>query len=474
MTASAARPPPHLLDRLKALLGPEGWSEDAVELDAHLADWRGRERGFTPLLVKPASTGEVAALVQVCAEAGVAITPQGGNTGLVGGGLPRGEVLLSLKRLRRIRAVDPLDDSLIAEAGTPLVEVQQAAAAAGRLFPLSLGSEGVATIGGLCSTNAGGVAVLRYGMMRDLVLGLEVVLPDGRIWNGLRTLRKDNTGYDLKQLFLGAEGTLGVITAAALKLFARPAATETAVAALADLHASCELLALAKEMSGGGVTAFELLPQRAFDLVLKHIADTRTPFVQPPPWSVLIEVSFGRPEGGRAVLEAILAAALERGLISDAAIAHSLAQAGAFWKVRETLPLALRLEGLALAHDVSAPVSRMPDLIVMAQAEVARLAPGAPVVAFGHVGDGNAHINVGPAPGRELDPALAHAITDAIHAGATALGGSISAEHGIGAQKLAELPLRRSAVEIDLMRKLKHALDPKGVMNPNRIVSFHA
>lgn len=474
MTAHFAPPPPDLLNRLKTLLGPKGWSEDATELSAHLTDWRGRGPGTTPLLAKPSSTAEVSALVEACAQAGVAITPQGGNTGLVGGGLPQGEVLLSLKRMRAIRALDPLDDSLIAEAGVPLVEVQAAAHAADRLFPLSLGSEGVATIGGLCSTNAGGVAVLRYGMMRDLVLGLEVVLPDGRIWNGLRTLRKDNTGYDLKHLFLGAEGTLGVITAAALKLFPRPAVKETAIAALTNLDASRELLALAKAISGGAVSAFELLPQQAFGLVLKHIPDTRTPFAAPPAWSVLMELSFGRADDSRAVLEAVLTGAMERGLISDAAISESLAQTGAFWKVRETLPMALRMEGLALAHDVSAPVSRMPELIRAAQAETHRLAPQAAFIAFGHVGDGNAHINVGPGSGEPLDPALAGAITDAIHAAATRLGGSISAEHGIGTLKRAELALHRSPVEIELMRTLKRALDPSGVMNPNRIVAFNA
>jgi FAD/FMN-containing dehydrogenase len=460
--------PSDVLSRLKARLGPKGWSDDPAVLAPRLVDWRGRYHGTTPLLVRPGSTEEVAAVVGVCAEAGLAITPQGGNTGMVGGATPQGEILLSLERLRTIRSIDPQNDSLVAEAGVPLAAVQDAADAAARQFPLTLGSEGSATIGGLVSTNAGGAHVLRFGMMRDLVLGLEAVLPDGRVWSGLSGLRKDNTGYDLKQLFIGAEGTLGVVTAACLKLYPKPAARAVALAGLASPKAAVELLGLVKARTGDALTAFEMIPKIALDLVLEHIPDTRAPLADAHPWNVLIELSFFEPEGAAERAEAVLAAGLEEGLIADAALAANEAQAAAFWRLRETISEAERAHGFAIKHDVSVPTSAIPAFMAEASAAAQRIAPGAEIIAFGHVGDGNIHFNVARPPGmaEEAFLALQPKVHEAVHDVVVALGGSISAEHGIGVLKKAELARRAAGPEMDLMRAVKRALDPKGIMNP--------
>ncbi len=459
--------------RLSEALGPKGVSTDKQEIAPHLQDWRGRWQGSTPVLVKPASTEEAARTIALCAEYGLAVTPQGGNSGMVNGSIPYGEVLVSLKRMNRVREVDTLNDAMTLEAGVILTRAQEVADENGRLFPLSLGAEGVATIGGLISTNAGGVAVLRYGMMRDLVLGIEAVLPDGRVWNGLRGLRKDNTGYDLKHLFIGAEGTLGLVTAATLKLFPKPAVKETAWVTLASPGQAVELLARAKAASGGAVTGFEIVSRFCMDLVSKHIPDIRDPVPSQAPWRVLIELSLPRPEGARDMMEGLLAEALEAGLIEDAAIAESEAQKAAMWKIRESIPIAERAHGKALKHDVSVPVSRVHEFIEKASAMVKSMNPGVDIIAFGHVGDGNIHYNITPPQGSDTERFLEGEglkISHAVHDLIWRLNGSISAEHGIGKLKRDELATRKSAVEMEMMRAVKKALDPQNRMNPGRVL----
>src|SRR3984957_15285618 len=360
--------PADLLSRLKAVLGEGGWSDVPERLAPKLIEWRDRWSGTTPLLALPRTTADVAAVVGLCAEAGVAITPQGGNTGLVGGQIPQGEILLSTERMRAIRDLDPMDDVIVAEAGATLASVHEAALAAGRRFPLSVASEGSATIGGLVSTNAGGTAVLRYGNMRDQVLGLEAVLPNGEIWNGLKRLRKDNTGYDLKQLLIGAEGTLGVVTAAALKLFPVLTSRAVAIAGVESPGAAVALLARAKDVSGGAVESFELIGALGMDLALRHIPGARAPLESRPPWYVLIEIASGEPGAAEAAMERLLARALEDDLIQDAAIAQTEAQAKAFWALRENQSSAQKREGAAWKHDVAVPVSRIAEFIETAGA----------------------------------------------------------------------------------------------------------
>jgi FAD/FMN-containing dehydrogenase len=455
------------LDALKAALGPGAWSQDPDRIAPKLVEWRGRWTGETPLLALPRSTAEVAAVVRLCAEHGLAITPQGGNTGLVGGQIPRGEVLLSTERLRTVREVTPLDDVIVAEAGCTLAEVHAAAEAHGRRFPLSLASEGTATLGGLISTNAGGTAVLRYGNMRELTLGLEAVLPDGSVWNGLKRLRKDNTGYDLKQLLIGAEGTLGVVTAASLKLFPLLPSRAVAVCGLASPHAAVDLLALAKVESGGAVEAFELMGRAGLAFVLKNIGG-REPLDAVHPWYVLIETATGEPGGADAALERILAAALDRELITDAALAQTETQARAFWALRENQSGGQKPEGAAWKHDVSVPVSRIADFIVEATTASERFAPGVRVVAFGHVGDGNIHFDVLRPDGGDDDAhdARRDAGSRIVHDLAAAYEGSISAEHGLGSMKSEEALRYKAPVEVAALRAVRQALDPKRIMNP--------
>lgn len=459
--------------RLTEALGPRGVSQDAQEIEPHIIDWRGRWRGSTPVLVKPATTDEAAKAVALCAAYGFAVNPQGGNSGMVNGSVPNGEVLISLKRMNRVRDVDVLNDAMTLEAGVVLTRAQEIADEHGRLFPLSLGAQGVAMIGGLISTNAGGVGVLRYGMMRDLVLGLEVVLPDGRIWNGLRGLRKDNTGYDLKQLFIGAEGTLGVITAATLKLFPRPAVKETAWVVVEKPARAVELLDLAKTATGGAVTGFEIVPKFGLELVLKHIPDTRDPLPSTAPWRVLIELSLPREEGARGLMEDLLGHALEKGLATDAAICENEGQKAMVWKIRENIAVAERAHGKALKHDVSVPVSSVAEFMEQGPALAQAICPGVEIIAFGHVGDGNIHFNVTPPPGSDQDLFVSHnglPVSQAIHDLVVSLNGSISAEHGIGRLKRDELAWRKSNVEMDMMRAVKRALDPEGRMNPGRVL----
>jgi len=465
--------PANFIQEAKDLLGPRGWSEDPEALAAAATPWRGTHSGSTPFIARPASTGEVAALVRLCARDGVAICPQGGNTGLVDGGTPHGEVTVSLSRMHAVRAVDPLNDAMTIEAGATLVAAQQAAGEAGRFFPLSLGSEGTATLGGLISTNAGGVAVLRYGMMRDLLLGLEVVLADGTVWDGLSGLRKNNTGYDLKHVFAGAEGTLGVITAATLKLFPKTARASAWVSC-SDADDVVSLLALVREAAGDTVTSFEMIPANAIEMVCADMPGVRDPHPGPEPWRVLCEISMSREAHAREVLEAALTDPFEAGLAKDAVIAESLAQAQGFWTVRESIPLSKRAFGTSVNHDVSVPVSRIPAFLARAGAAVAAIAPEAEIVAFGHVGDGNLHYSACEPAGAETPVLKAKAgeITAAVHAEAMAQGGSISAEHGVGRLKRDELAGLRPAAATEAMRAIKRALDPQNIMNPGRVVAL--
>jgi len=456
------------LERLKQLVGPAGWSTDPDELLPHLTEWRNKFVGKTPLLLKPQNTQEVAAIVRVCAEAEVGIVPQGGNTGLVGGQIPRAEgidLLVSLKRMNRVRSVDPINNTMIVEAGATLGVAQEAALNVDRLLPLSLAAEGTSQVGGNLSTNAGGIHVLRYGNARDAVLGLEVVTPDGEIWDGLRGLRKDNTGYDLKHLYIGAEGTLGIITAAVLKLYPRPRQIQTMFLGTSDPDAVLSLLSLARDISGDAVFAFEMMPRFALELVTRHIADTHDPLVKPSPWYVLTDLTVGRD-----IAEQFLAAALDKGLVQDAVLAASAAQAKALWKLRESISESQKPEGGSIKHDVSVPVSRIPAFMAEALAAAESLIPGIRPVPFGHVGDGNLHFNFTQPVAMDKQVYLAkwEALNRVVHDLVIAHGGSISAEHGIGVLKREEARRYKSAVELDLMRRIKEALDPKGIMNPGK------
>ena len=463
--------PDSFLHDAKALLGDKGWRMDAESLEEVATPWRGTFTGETPFLALPASTEDVAELVKLCRTYKVAITPQGGNTGLVDGGTPHGEITVSLRRMQAIRAVDPFNNSLTIEAGAPLVKAQDAAEKAQRLFPLSLGSEGTATIGGLISTNAGGVAVLRYGMMRDLLLGLEVVLPTGEIWDGLSGLRKNNTGYDLKHLFAGAEGTLGIITAATLKLFPRVARTSAWISCKSARDV-VELLALMRDHAGDTVTSFEIIPANAVEMVRSEMPDVRDPNPSALPWRVLCEISMAKETHAREVMESALAAAFEAGLAEDAVIAESLSQAQSFWTIRESIPLTKRAFGTSINHDVSVPISKIPDFLDSTASAISDIAPSAEIAAFGHVGAGNLHYSACE-PRTASTPILSNLkgeITNIVHTQAMAFGGSISAEHGVGRLKRDELEALRSPAATQAMKAIKKALDPDGLMNPNRVV----
>jgi FAD/FMN-containing dehydrogenase len=457
-----------LFAELAAVLGPKGYATDEAALAPHLMEWRGCYRGATPFLAAPASTEEVAAVVRLCAEAGAAITPQGGNTGLVGGQIPQGEVLLSLKRLNRIRSVDADNDSLVAEAGVVLVAVQQAATESNRLFPLSLASEGSATVGGLISTNAGGVHVLRYGMMRDLVLGLEVVLADGRVLESLKGLRKDNTGYDLKQLFIGAEGTLGVVTAACLKLHPRPLGRETALVGVRSADKALALLHRLKATTGA-VCAFEVMNRTCVDMTVKNVAQVRDP-LPGAAFLVLVEFEAASVYGLRESVEGALAQALATGEANEVIIAQNAQQMRDFWLLRENASAGHKPEGPQVNHDVSVPVSQTPAFLAAADAAIARRWPGVRIVAFGHMGDGNFHYTAIAAPGVEASEFAGEAITSVVFETATSLGGSISAEHGIGVARKHDLARFKDETALALMRALKRALDPKSVMNPRVLI----
>ena len=456
------------LSELKSAVGDDGWTDDAERIAPHLVEWRGAWRGETPLMLTPASTEQAAAAVQVCARHGIAITPQGGNTGLVGGQIPHGEVLLSLGRMRRVRSVSPLEDVMVVEAGLPLQAAQEAAASAGRMFPLSLAAEGTATVGGVISTNAGGTQVLRYGVARDLVLGLEAVLPDGSVFHGLKRLRKDNTGYDLKQLLIGAEGTLGVVTAAALKLFPVMRSRATAMVGVASPEAALELLAAAKAETGGGVEAFEIMGRLGLELVLEHIPDTRDPLDEAAPWTVLIEVTAGEEGAADRALARLLEGALESGLILDAAVAQNAAQAYGFWRLREDMSAAQKAAGGGWKHDVSLPLTAIPAFVNTADAALLTAFPGVRLVCFGHLGDGNLHYNVVPPLGADPQAFAARRDEGAriVHDLVAAMEGSISAEHGLGRLKTEEALRYKEPVQVAAMRAVRLALDPKRIMNP--------
>ena len=440
----------------------------------YLAEPRGRFTGQQGILALPRDVQQVATLIRLAAEAVVPIIPYGGGTGLVAGQLaPEGPLplILSLERMNNIRAVYPEENVLVAEAGVVLADVQAAAEQAGRLFPLSLASEGTARIGGNLATNAGGTGVLRYGNARDLCLGLEAVLPDGQIWHGLSRLRKDNTGYDLRHLLIGSEGTLGVITAASLKLFSRPAATGVALMVVRDPAAALALLSVARDQLGEGVSAFELMHRQGFDFLAEKLPQVRQPFASPPEWCVLIEVGLSQRQSPQEALEAIFAEGLEQGLVTDGLIAQSAQQADDFWAIRETIPEANRLTGSVSSHDISVPLGAIPEFIARAGAEIAAIGEMR-INCFGHLGDGNLHYNVFPAAGKtradhEGDRLR---VKDAVHDLVHALGGSVSAEHGIGRLKVDDLERFGAPAKLSAMRAIKAALDPKGIMNPGAVL----
>lgn len=469
-------PSADVLERLIAVVGRPYAVTDTVDQAPYLKEWRDLYTGRTPMVLRPGSTAEVAAIMAIAHEARVAVVPQGGNTGLVGGQIPfetGTEIVVSLTRLNRIRHVDPTGSHMIAEAGVSLLAAQQAADAAGRLFPLSLASEGSCQIGGVLASNAGGVNVLAYGNARQLALGLEVVLADGRIIEGLRALKKDNTGYDLRDLFVGSEGTLGLITAASLKLFPRPAEKATAFVALASIEDVAELFSRAERDGGASLTAFEFLPDLGLSMVLDFMPGTRPPLSGRYPWYVLMEVCGARADGAAyALLEKLLTEAADAGVIADATLAASLAQSQALWRLRETLSEAQKPAGGSIKHDVSVPIAAVPQFIHEAGVVVERVCPGARPVPFGHFGDGNVHYNVSQPVGADRAAFLAqwHKMSDAVHALVASLGGSISAEHGIGRLKRDDLVAHKSAVELDVMRAIKSALDPRGVLNPGKVL----
>ena len=459
-----------LLEKLKDIVGPKGWMSDADALEPHVNEWRGVFTGVTPLLIMPASTDEVAQVVEACAKAGVGLVPQGGNTGMCGGGIPDdsgAQVVLSMSRMNRIRHLDADNFSMEVEAGCVLQTIQDAAQDAGRYFPLSLGAEGSCQIGGNIATNAGGLNVIRYGTARALVLGLEVVLADGTVLDSLRSLRKDTAGYDLKQLFIGSEGTLGIITAASLRLFPEPGELGTALVAVPESGTSVSLLARLQASFPDRVQTFELVSDYVFGLVERNIPDASLPFDSAYPWYVLLEVATG---GDREHLEAALMEAVEDGLVLDAVIAKNSAEVESLWRLRHSI--SERQAGKALKHDISVPVSRMQEFLQRGDALLQELRPDATLVAFGHVGDGNLHYNVSLP--HDLGPdeysRAGKAITGAIYDLVAELGGSFSAEHGVGQLKRPYLPVYRAGPEYDLMRTLKKTLDPGNILNPGKVI----
>ncbi len=478
MTQSA--PPEHpseeTLDAFVRIVGGAHAIRDPEAMAPYLVEWRDRYHGKAALVLLPGSTDEVSAILAHANETRTAIVPQGGNTGLVGGQIPfesGNEVVVSLSRLNHVRDIDLDGDTMTVEAGLVLAQAQSIAASAGRLFPLSLASEGSCQIGGVLATNAGGMSVLAYGTARDLALGLEVVLPDGKVWNGLKALRKDNSGYDLKDLFIGSEGTLGIITAAVLRLFPRPAATATAFAGLARPEAAASFFSRIYQRSGPALTAFELMPRIGLEFVLKHGEDTRDPLSSPHAWYVLFELSSPRngEEIGR-LAEMLLAEGIEAGEVEDAVLASSLAQSGELWRLRELMSEVQRQEGGSIKHDVSVPVARVPEFIARADQLVELMIPGARPVPFGHLGDGNIHYNVSQPLAMDRAVFLANweLLNAAVHEIVFDLGGSISAEHGIGRLKRDLLRRAKDPLELELMRKIKRAFDPNNILNPGKLL----
>jgi FAD/FMN-containing dehydrogenase len=476
VTAPIPAPVAVPVDRFAAIVGHRNALTEAADTAPYLVEWRGLYHGRTPVVLRPGSTAEVAAILALANETRTPVVVQGGNTGLVGGQVPDEsgrEVVLSLARLDRVREVDPAGGTMTVEAGVILEHVHAAADGVDRMFPLTLGAQGSCQIGGNLSTNAGGTAVLAYGNARDLVLGLEVVLPTGEVWNGLRKLRKDNTGYDLKQLFIGAEGTLGVITAAVLKLLPKPVAREVAFVGVETPEAALELFNRLRGAAGAALTGFELMARSALDFTFRHLPGARDPLSAPPPWTVLAEVSTGSKAADvRAIIEEVLSAAYEDGVVVDAAFAESLAQAEAFWQLRHGMAEVQAHEGGSIKHDVSVPVAAVPEFLARATAAVEALVPGCRPAPFGHMGDGNIHFNVSQPVGADKHAFLAgwDEMNAVVHGIVADLGGSISAEHGIGRLKQHLLPGVKSPLELDMMRRVKAAFDPNFILNPGRVL----
>ena len=472
-----------LLNRLHALVGPAGLVTDADAQTPYLTDWLGKWTGRTTVVVRPANTAETAAVVRLCSETRTPIVTQGGNTGMSGGATPDAsgaQVVLSTTRMNRVRAVDPVNNTLTLDAGVILANAQEAARSVDRFFPLSLGAQGSCTVGGNVATNAGGIAVLRYGNTRELVLGLEVVLPDGRIWNGLRGLRKDNTGYDLKSLFIGSEGTLGVITGVVLKLFPRPTSHATAWVGADSLERLVELLGLMRTRCGERLTAFEMMTAPSLQLVLDQVTDTRAPLATSAPFNALIELSDtgavsdvrGDESGPGALLVSALAEAMEAGLANDAMLSASEAQTMALWKLREGISQAQVRAGKAVKHDIALPISSLASFVAQAEKDVQACLPGASVINFGHLGDGNLHYNVLLPADTDYDTLKrrTHDLNAVVHQLVTNYGGSISAEHGVGQLRRDELRIYKSPVEMELMLRIKQAMDPNHIMNPGKLL----
>ena len=462
--------------RFREIVGPAHAITDPEAMAPFMREWRDRYVGAAAMVLQPGSTDQIARIMTLAHETKTPIVPQGGNTGLVGGQIPYEsgqEVLLNLSRLNRIREVDTVGNVMLAEAGVILEEAQRAADRADRLFPMSLGAEGSCQIGGNIATNAGGTAVLTYGNMRELVMGLEVVLPDGRVWDGLRRLRKDNTGYDLKQLFIGSEGTLGIITAAVLRLFPKPREKATAFAGVESLEKAVRFFTLASEICGHALTTFELIPRIGLEFVLRHGEDTRDPLAESHPWYVLMEVTSGQ-RGAQVedMAHSVLEEAFSAHLIEDAAPAASLSQGADYWRIRHLLSEVQKNEGGSIKHDVSVPTAKIPQFIERANDLMSIMIPGSRPVPFGHLGDGNIHYNVSQPPEMDTDVFLAQwdAVSAAVHEIVLDLDGSISAEHGVGRMKRALLPHVKSDVEIDMMRRIKHALDPDNICNPGKVI----
>ncbi|AMW33888.1 FAD-binding oxidoreductase [Haematospirillum jordaniae] len=464
----------HILSELYSVVGAEGVLVDPEALDPFLREERGRYRGASSLVVRPSSVEQVSAIVRLCARHALSLVPQGGNTGLCAGAVSdAGQVILSLGRMNRIRSIDPVNFTMTVEAGVVLETIQKAALDADRFFPLSLGAQGSCQIGGNLATNAGGLNVLRYGNARDLCLGLEVVLADGRIWNGLKRLGKDNTGYALKHLFIGGEGTLGIITAAVLKLFPRPLEKQTALCAVSDVRSVPHLLALARSLSGDQVSAFELMARFSLELACRHLDSVTDPFESPWPWYVLVEFSTTRAETDlRTVFERFLEEAFEQALIGDAVIAESGRQDAAFWRMREGLPEAQKHEGASVKHDISVPIGSVPEFLERAMQAVSQAVPGIRPCPFGHVGDGNIHFNLTQPETMSSADFLAkwEDLNRIVHDIVADMGGSFSAEHGIGRLKVDEMLRYKADEEIDMMRRIKKALDPQHILNPGVIL----
>ncbi len=464
---------PDLLARFIGIVGQKYAVTDPSAQEPYLVEMRDLYHGQTPVVLRPGSVNEVAAILKLANETKTAIVPQGGNTGLVGGQIPfSGEIVLSLTRLDKIREVDAVSNTMTCEAGVTLQRAREAAAAADRLYPQLLPSEGTCTIGGNLATNAGGVAAIAHGIARTHALGLEVVLADGRVLHNLNKLKKDNTGYDLKNLFIGSEGTLGIITAASLRLVPRPRSIETAFVGVPSPQASVDLLGIASERTAGGVTSFELMAHSGVDAVIKHDAASRNPLAGPHPWYVLIELSSQARSGLREVLEEILSEGQQKGLVLDATIADSLGQGKAFWRIREMFGEVQRHIGASIKHDVSVPVAAIPAFIEEVNAAVTKFIPGCRPLPFGHVGDGNIHYNVTQPEGADKEKFLARwdEVNAVVFAVVKKFGGSISAEHGVGVMKRDILHLYKDPVALELMRGLKHMLDPNGILNPGKVL----